>query len=104
MLPSRRNGSWEVHCSTAILGRIRRLQREAASQGRGRKALAAIRRIRQRLSHDPFGFGEPLYHLPALKLQVRTAIVLPLLVDFAVSEERPMVFIKNVELLAPSAA
>lgn len=48
---------------------------------------------------DPSEFGEPLYRLPALKIQVRTSIVPPLAIHFGVCEERPLVFIKGVQKL-----
>jgi hypothetical protein len=44
-------------------------------------------------------FGEPLYHLPALRLQLRCAVIRPLVIDFAVSEEGHEVYIKAVRLL-----
>ncbi len=91
---------WEVHFSGEIARALRRLQRRAARQGRGRDALAALREIYDKLQHQPMHFGEPLYHLPAMRLQVRTASVKPLLVHFAVSEERPIVFLKQVNLLS----
>ena len=40
-----------------------------------KQVLTAIRTISQRLSHDPVEFGEPLYRLPALRLQIRHAVV-----------------------------
>jgi hypothetical protein len=38
--------------------------------------------------------------LPALRLLVCQAIVRPLIVDFAVHEDRPLVFIRGFKLLA----
>ena len=61
--------------------------------------LSPIRRIWQQLSLNPVEFGEPLYRLPALRLQVRHGAVGPLLIHFAVHENRPLVFIKSVTLL-----
>jgi hypothetical protein len=45
-------------------------------------------------------FGEPLYRLPALRLLVRHAMVAPLVVDYAVYEERPVVFIRGFKVLS----
>jgi hypothetical protein len=61
--------------------------------------MAAAREIGHRLKRDPDDFGEPLYRLPALRLQVRHAVSGPLLIYFAVHEDRPLVFIKQVLLL-----
>ena len=65
-----------------------------------RVSLGAYRQIVEQLRTDPLTFGEPLYHLPVLKLQVRQAIILPLVVDFAVHEELPLVFIRGFKVLA----
>lgn len=52
------------------------------------------------LSLDPRSFGEPLYHLPALNMQVRTCVVRPFVVHYAVLRERPIVVLKGVDLLS----
>ena len=44
--------------------------------------------------------GEPLYRLPTLRLWMRTVVVAPLVIDFAVSEDRPIVYIKSGKLLS----
>lgn len=100
-MPGRPNGEprYEVHASGVILKALRDIQRRAKRQGRGEKVLAALRQIHQRLEEDPNTVGEPLYRLPGLRMQVRTCVVLPLLVDFAVCEDRPLVFLKYVKLI-----
>lgn len=62
--------------------------------------LDAIRHVVHRLRHDPTEFGEPLYRLPILRMEVRCAAIGSLYVDFGVCEDRPLVFIKAVKLLA----
>ena len=96
------NGSrrYEIHCSSAIAEEIREVHRQAANQGRGKEVTEAFRQIIQRLEIDPFDVGEAAYRLPGLRLQVRSTIVRPLVVDFGVSEDRPLVFIKGVKLLS----
>ena len=93
-------GSWEVHCSGAVAKRLRAVQRQATKEGRGEAVLDAFRQIVQRLQQDPSGVGEPLYHLPALHMEVRSVVVRPLSVHFGVCSDRPLVFIKGVELLS----
>jgi hypothetical protein len=95
-----RGQPYEVHGSGAIAVLLRRIQRQATREGRGGQVLAAIRQIYQRLHTDPMNFGEPAYRLPGLRMQVRTAAVRPLIVDFGVCEDRPMVFIKGIKLLS----
>jgi hypothetical protein len=61
--------------------------------------LDAIRQILKRLQQDPMDFGEPLYRLPALRMQICHGAVGPLFIDFAICEDQPLVFIKGVTLL-----
>jgi hypothetical protein len=91
-------GSYEVSCS-GVIGRSLKIQKQAKAQGRGEAALSAIRTIWHRLSIEPTDFGEPLYRLPALRLQVRHGANGPLLIYFAVHEDKPVVFIKGAILL-----
>jgi hypothetical protein len=91
---------YQLSISGAVAGAIRYLMRRAAREGRGTEFLLALRRVIEQLRHNPSGFGEPLYRLPALRMQVRSAVVRPLWVDFGVCEDRPLVFIKIVKLLS----
>ena len=79
--------------------RLRRLQRQAAREGRGQAMVAAFKRLVHRLQRNAPGVGEPLYRLSVLRMQVRTVVIRPLAVDFAVCEDRPLVFIKSIQLL-----
>jgi len=98
------HGRWEVHCSGAIIEEIRRIHRRASRQGRGKLVTRALRRIVQRLEEDPYRVGEPAYRLPGLRMQVCRVVVQPLVVDFAICEDRPLVFIKGVKLLSARAS
>jgi hypothetical protein len=100
-MTARGNGArrYQVHCSKAITREIRRVHRRATRQGRGKAVTRAFRRIVRRLEIDPFHAGEAAYRLPGLRMQVRTTIVQPIVVDFAVCEDHPLVFIKGVKLL-----
>ena len=92
-------GRFQVFASRDIVRQLKRIQRQAKQEGRGQEVLAAIRHIWRRLTDDPAEFGEPLYRLPALRLEVRHGAVGPLLIHFAIHEVRPLVFIKLVTLL-----
>ncbi len=59
----------------------------------------AFRGLVKRLERDPFQVGEPTYRLPELRMLVCAGVVCPLLVHFAIAEDRPLVFIKAVILL-----
>jgi hypothetical protein len=88
-----------VHCSGAVTETIRRVHRRAWHQGRGTAVTRALRQIVRRLEFDPFDSGEPAYRLPGLRMQIRTIVVRPPVVDFAACEDRPLVFLKGVKLL-----
>ena len=80
---------------------IRRIHRQAARRGQGKLVTRAFRQIVRRLRLHPFQVGEPVYRLPGLRMQIRRTIIRPLVVDFGVCEDRPLVFIKGVRLLSP---
>src|SRR5262249_36914266 len=98
------NGGWRVSYSEAVGKQLRRLQQTATRRGQGDEFLAALRQIIQLLRQDPASAGEPLYRLPALGLRMRTIAIAPLLIYFAVSEERPDVYVKSGKLLSAKRA
>jgi hypothetical protein len=101
--PGNSDRRYEVHCSAVIAAELRHLQHEAPGVARKRAIAEAFRKVIRQLQFDPNEVGEPLYRLAVLRLQVRTCSVRPLVVDFAVSEEHPLVFIKGVKLLPEKA-
>jgi hypothetical protein len=90
---------YAVKVSEQLKDTIRRLHEQAAQRGRGQQFLAALRAIHDRLRSDPLRFGEPLFRLPALKLLVFQVIVSPVVVDYAVHEEKRLVLVKGVNVL-----
>jgi hypothetical protein len=101
--PQSNGGSYRVLGSGSIAKTFRRLYRQAKQQGREDAFMLAARQIGHRLRQAPFDFGEPLYRLPALRMQVRHGAVGSLLIYFAVHEDKPLVFIKAVSLLPEQA-
>jgi hypothetical protein len=91
---------YKVDFSGVTAEAIRPLQRRATKEGRGPEFLIALRAVVDRLHRDPTTFGEPLYRLPKLWLQIRCAVVRPLSVDFGVSEDRRLAYIKAMKLLS----
>lgn len=79
---------------------LQQRHQEAIQTGKGNAFLSAFRQIVARLHQDPLNFGEPLYRLPTLQLLVRQAVVLPLVVDYAVHEDQPLVFIRGFKVLS----
>jgi hypothetical protein len=92
---------YEVHLSGLLARQFQGIQEQASLEGRGDAVLRAFREIIDKLENDPNGFGEPLYRLPALRMQIRHGAILPLFIDYGVCEDRPLVFLKGFTLLPP---
>jgi hypothetical protein len=90
---------YNVTMSGATKALLAQLNMQARQAGIGQQFLAALREIGERLRKDPLNFGEPLYRLPALRLLVCQGARSPLLVDFVVHEDRPLVFIRGFKLI-----
>jgi len=59
-----------------------------------------MRKIIRRLQSTPSIFGDFIQDLVLLRLQIRAAAVHPLMVQFAVHEEKSIVFIMKIQLLS----
>jgi hypothetical protein len=92
-------GSFQVLSSESISENFRRLYQQAKQEGSAVAFMSATRQIGQRLATDPVEFGEPLYRLAALRMQVRQGAIGPLLIYFGGCEDRQVVFIKGAKLL-----
>jgi hypothetical protein len=92
--------SYQVVCSDAVAQALRKVQRQASRSGQGEAVLSAFRQIIERLQREAPEVGEPLYRLPALRIQVRCVAVRPLVVVFGVYEDQPLVFIKGARLMS----
>ena len=93
---------YQIHGSGNIAQAIRKIHRQALREGRGREVAEALHVLQRRLQMNPGNLGEGIYRLAALRLQVRTVVIGPLVVNFGVHEVRPLVFIKGVRLLSKS--
>jgi hypothetical protein len=78
---------------------LQQLHLQARAAGRSKRFLAALRQIIERLQSEPLKLGEPLYRLPALRLLICQAVVEFVVVDYAVHEDQPLVFIRGFKLL-----
>lgn len=101
-MPESSGNGWhfEVHNSAALTRAFFELQLQATREGRGAELIRAVKEALRRLRVDPMNFGEPMFRLPALRLELRAAVVPPLVIQFAVSQDRPKVFIRSVGLLS----
>lgn len=79
---------------------LRGLKRLADAAGQTRLLLDSAKGIVERLETDPLGFGEPRYDLHHLQLQVRIGMYRMLAAQYAVDEERRIVYVLK---LTPAA-
>jgi hypothetical protein len=99
MTPEGNGLVYKVSLSQALKESIKKSYREAALRGTAKQFLEALRIIHHRLRRDAPNFGEPLYHLRALKFVVYQVVVSPVVVVYVVHEEKPLVFLRSVRLL-----
>jgi hypothetical protein len=90
---------YEVHFSAHIARQVRDLHAWALRNALGDIVVTTFEAAMARLQSNPTDFGEPLYRLPALRMQLRCAVVPPLIIHFGVCEDRATVYVKGVESL-----
>jgi hypothetical protein len=72
---------------------------DALREGRGEAFIESLRAISLRLETDPRDFGEPLFELRKLRIQVRLASIFPLFVDYGVHWTEITVFVRGMRSL-----
>jgi len=92
---------FEVSISGAVRESLVRLHDEAERNGQRDAFIAGLRTISTRLRTDPISFGEEVFDLPTLQLTVKVAIVLPVVVEFAVYPDRRLVFVHTFRYVPP---
>ena len=95
---------YQIEAAETVWKEITTCQVTAIHEGRGPEFALAIRQLLERLRSNPNQLGEELYRLPALRLRIRCAIIRPIYVDCGVSEDRQIVYIRSVRLLANTGA
>lgn len=90
---------YKIIISQQLSGIVKNLHAEALAVGRGKEFLKALRQIIDELRMRASEFGEELYRLPSLRLLVRQGMIAPLVVDFAVHDEKPLVFVSGFKVL-----
>jgi hypothetical protein len=92
--------SYKVIMSEQTKAKLKQLHLQALQSGTGQQFLDALRQIVTQLRAAPLTFGEPLYRLPALRLLVRQGMIAPVIVDYAVHESQPLVFISGFKVFS----
>ena len=86
--------------SHVVATRLKQLQKEASAKGKGEQFLAAFRALRDRLKKDPHTVGDPTYSLPNLRMTLYIVAVRPLVMNYAIHEQKPFVVVQSVHLLS----
>jgi hypothetical protein len=81
-----------VSYSERVRQALRELILRAQSAGRGPECLAAVQEIDRRIAIYP-QFGQPLRDLPQLAVQIWLGVVPPLVVRYAIDEEKRLVLV-----------
>ena len=78
---------------------IEQQQEFASHAGLGQQFSDVLRAIGNRLQAEPGVFGEEKYNYHQLNLQMRLAVVLPVVVEYGLHREKPLVFLRTVFFL-----
>ncbi len=102
-MPTQGNGKplvYKVIVSGKIAQDLDVLRTRAKEGGVESDYLLALETAGNRLRQDPWNFGELIMRLPHFKLQIHVRVVHPLLIEFAIDEDKPLVYIKRVDLVS----
>ena len=77
--------------------------RAAEAVEAGRAVIDGMGRVLERLRRDPREFGEPMYHLDAMRMEVRNAATASIYIEYGVHDDQPVVLIRRVRWLGPTA-
>jgi hypothetical protein len=99
-MASEGNGTlYQISFSGLIAQELKKLSKHAKAAGVGKEFVEALELAVFRMRHDPWGFGEMVGRLHHAKAVIHVRLVKPLLIEFAILEEKPIVFIKRVQLM-----
>jgi hypothetical protein len=97
--PESESRRYEIRYNASVGQSIRDLHGHATQAGAVKAFRAAYQHLFDRLEIDPHMVGEPLYRLKPLRMRVCCVVLRPLILDFAVSEHSPVVFIRGIRML-----
>jgi hypothetical protein len=92
---------FSVELTGLARAQLRAIGRHAKYTGTAGEVAEAFGRILHRLSRDPRGFGEPMYRLKVMRMDVFNGTVRPLYIEYGVHDEEPVVVIRYVARMSP---
>jgi hypothetical protein len=91
------HGKFQVSLAAVVSGEIKQFLRIAMEVGQEGRFLEAPKQVEQRLENEPGSFGEPLFYLKSLRLEMRLAIVPPFAATFGVNYSARTVFVSKMK-------
>ena len=99
-MASKGNGQhFKITFSGLLAPELKALHQRAKKAGLGDAYVEALETAVFRLKHDPWEFGELIRKVMQPPLKIHVGIVKPLVIEFAIHEEKPIVLIKRIQLL-----
>lgn len=96
-------GRYQVQATGPAIQDAEEAALAAIGSGVGDAFQDSLARIWARLQRDPREFGEPMYHLDAMRMEVRKGAIAPVYIEYGVHDEQPLVLIRRVRWLGPTA-
>jgi hypothetical protein len=98
-MPDLPPGPYKVACAGRALQQLRACLDWAIASGRREPYVAAATAIQQKLATEPLSWGDPLFRLHQLGLVRCQGVAPPFLVNYAVDEQRRIVYVQDIQLL-----
>ena len=92
--------TWRLIHSQKTEDDFKRLCERARSEGRLTRILETMKRLAQRPKADPLNAGDPYNRLKHLGLRLYVIVDRPLVVHYAVDEQRHWVYLRRIDLLS----
>jgi hypothetical protein len=88
---------YHVVYSGQVRKKLKEILRKAKIVGKLQRFAQAVVAMDKRLRGDPLGLGELTGTLKWLKLPLHVGFIRPLMIEFAVHEEKRIVFVRKIE-------
>ncbi len=99
-MASKGNGQHFKITFTGLLApELKKLHERAKEAGLGDAVVEALETAVFRMQHDPWELGELVRTVKKPPLKIHVAVVKPLVIEFAIHQEKPVVLIKRIQLL-----
>ena len=101
-MPAEGNGQpvqFKISFAGALAKELKTLHARAREVGLGDAFIDALRVAVSRMQNNPWSFGELVRRLKKSPWSIHVRCIKPLVIEFAICEERPVVYIRRVQLL-----